>query len=326
MFAISTPGGLGPLEMGKISRLANAFDAELELFHCIYDVEVARPRRFGTRGAQDDIHEFVEFRRQQLERTADRLRAEGVRVRTSIRWDYPTYEGIVRQVLRHKPGLLIAQTTRMGRVARLLLTRTDFKLIETCPCPVLFIKTRRPYSDVVMVAAVDPGLTHGKPAALDEEVLDSASVICDALSGKLVVFHARVPWEEAVRGDPTLRKVPQAVSEDMHSAYRDNIDSQVLALARQHNVPRQRVHVVEGDASEVLPRFVYHQMADIVAMGAVARSLLRRALIGHTTERVLDALDCDVLVVKPSGFRTRVSRQSTHHVERSAALPARYVW
>jgi hypothetical protein len=48
-------------------------------------------------------------------------------------------------------------------------------------------------------------------------------------------------------------------------------------------------------------------------------------LIGHMAERVLDALECDVLIVKPPGFQTPVSRESTHHIARSAAHRARYV-
>jgi universal stress protein E len=37
-------------------------------------------------------------------------------------------------------------------------------------------------------------------------------------------------------------------------------------------------------------------------MGAVSRSALERMLIGQTAEQVLDAVDCDVLVVKPPDF------------------------
>jgi nucleotide-binding universal stress UspA family protein len=35
-------------------------------------------------------------------------------------------------------------------------------------------------------------------------------------------------------------------------------------------------------------------------MGAVARSRLRRLLVGSTAEAVMDRLACDVLAVKPS--------------------------
>jgi universal stress protein E len=47
--------------------------------------------------------------------------------------------------------------------------------------------------------------------------------------------------------------------------------------------------------------------AQIVVMGAISRSGLRRIFIGNTAERVLDALSCDVLVVKPPGFKTSVT-------------------
>jgi universal stress protein E len=45
----------------------------------------------------------------------------------------------------------------------------------------------------------------------------------------------------------------------------------------------------------------------MLVMGAISRSAVGRLLIGSTAERVLDALPCDVLIVKP-GHR-RASRR-----------------
>ena len=42
-------------------------------------------------------------------------------------------------------------------------------------------------------------------------------------------------------------------------------------------------------------------------MGALSRSGLQRLIIGNTAERVLGALECDVLVIKPQTFATRVA-------------------
>jgi hypothetical protein len=176
MFAVASPGGVDPGTMEKTVQVSSALDAEFELFYCAFDADVARPGRFATRGAHEDIHQFVEQRHQQLEYNAQRLRAWGVRVRTSIRWDSPTYQGIVRQVLRHKPKLLIVQSTRRGRAGRLLPTHTDYKLIESCSCPLLLIKTQRPYANPSLIAAVDPEHGHNKPAALDDEILGSTSL------------------------------------------------------------------------------------------------------------------------------------------------------
>ena len=308
MCSIPSLGDIAPIERDKIGKLTAGLGAELEVFHCIYDADVARPSRFGTRGAQEDIHEFVDRRREQLEITAAHLRDRGLRVRASVRWDAPAHEGIVRQVLRHRPDLLIVGLTHR---APLQLTRTDFKLIEYCPCPVLFMKTRRPYSDVVIAAAVDPTLAHRKPAALDVAILDSASRLRDALRARLLLFHARSAPEGALRTSAAAAEDP---------------DSQLHRLARRYDIPHQRVHVLDGSPAQALLRLSEQQKTDIVVMGAAARSPLRRALIGHTAERVLDALESDVLVVKVPGFQTPVSRQSTHHVATSSALPSRYIF
>jgi hypothetical protein len=57
--------------------------------------------------------------------------------------------------------------------------------------------------------------------------------------------------------------------------------------------------------------------AGVVVMGAVSRSGLARLFIGNTAERVLDHVDCDVLVVKPRGFKTRVERRPAVSAPRS---------
>lgn len=313
MVAVAAPGSMSPIEMGKISRLALALDAPVELFHC---ADAAAP---APQGEERAIRERVQTRRQQLEGLAGRMRMGGVRVRTSVRWDHPAYAGIVRQVLRHKPSLLIAHPTQRGRARRLWLGRDDFKLIEACPCPVLFMKTRRPYTDAVVLAAVDPGHAHGKPAALDEEILGWASRLGDALSAKLLVFYAHVPWEQVMRTEREFQVAPETVRADVAAAWRNTLDGAALELAEQYAVPRRRVHIAEGDAREMLARFAQEVMADIVVMGAAGRSGIGRLLIGHTAQRMLDALDCDVLIVKASGFRSSVGPQSTHH---SSALGA----
>jgi universal stress protein E len=309
MLSIPSLGEIPSIEMDKVCKLTAGLGAELELFHCIYDPEVARPGRFGTRGAQEDIHEFIERRRQQLEIAAGRLRGRGLSVRISIRWDYPTHEGIVRQVMRHRPDLLIAGTTIAGRLP---LTRTDFRLIETCPCPILFMKTRRPYSDVLIAASVDPARAHDKPAALDLAILDSASTVRDALAARLLMFHARTA---------------RAHAEQTPAAATDELESRPLwTLAGRYDIPHQRVHLSSGHPTEVLLQLAQRHKTDIVVMGVAARSPLRRALIGHTAERVLDLLESDVLIVKEPGFQTSVSRQSTHHVEKSPSLRSQYIF
>ena len=317
MFAVPSLHDIDPVEADKVARITAALDARLELYHCLFDADLSRSGQIGAARAQEVIQQRVVSVQRGLERSAERLRTRGITVGTSVRWDYPVYEGIVRQVLRHRPQLLVARSGRHGRLARLVPSHTDWKLIETCPCPLLLLKTRRPYGKPpLIVAAVDPGHAHDKPAALDERILESAARLSGALSGRLLVFHARIPWDEAIRADPELRDLPEYRDEQIHRAYVAQVHTRVLKLAERHEVARSQVHIEDGHAAEALPRYAKQRKADLIVMGAVSRSRLRRAFIGHTAERVLDALDSDVLILKPPGFHTAVRRESTHHVRR----------
>lgn len=51
-----------------------------------------------------------------------------------------------------------------------------------------------------------------------------------------------------------------------------------------------------------MPRLAGALRADIVMMGAISRSGVRRAFIGSTAEDVLENLPCDALIVKPPDF------------------------
>lgn len=326
MLAVRSPDEIDPIEADKVARICTALDAQLELFHCVFDANAAGPGQFAPAETREDIRHLASSEQRALERAAEWFRAQGLHVRASVRWDDPVYEGIVRQVLRHRPRLLVAESSSRWRAGRLFLFHTDWRLIETCPCPLLLLKTRRHYAEPRVVAAVDPGHAHDKPAALDERILDSAGLLSDALSGTLEVFHAHTPWDEVTRMNPELRDLPEYRDEESHRAYLAQVETRVLELAERHNIARGQVHVEDGPVAEALHRYAHQRQADIVAMGAVSRSRLRRALIGYTAERVLDALDSDVLIVKPPGFRTPVRQQSTHHVAPSAGLRIRTMW
>ena len=67
-------------------------------------------------------------------------------------------------------------------------------------------------------------------------------------------------------------------------------------------IPRDRAHLVDGNPARVIPRLAKKLNAGIVVMGALSRSGLGRVFIGNTAERILGALPCDVLVIKPQAL------------------------
>ena len=315
-----------PETIDKAVQLASALGAELEFFQCVFEPAAARSGRLTPRHVSGVIRSIVRRAHQKLETQAEVVRSRGLRVRTSVRWDHPPADGIVRQVLRRSPDLVLFEAARKRPGAHWIHRRTDFRLIERCPRAVLLIKNARLYNGRCTLAAVDPARAHDKPLALDDAVLRAAATISGALAREQQAFHACVPWPEKARELLELRSAPEEVYAEARSAYLRDVEDRVRELARRHGILDAHVHVEEGAAPELLPRLVRNTAADIVVVGAVARSLWKRTWVGHTAERILDALDCDLLVVKPPGFRVAVPPQSVHRIDRAQALPGRYIW
>src|ERR1035438_6012520 len=175
MFAVAKPDSVGSAVLDKVVRLTIALGAELELFHCVDRSLVAQPQRPSANDNESEVGEIIDRQLQELEQCAQGLRRPQLKVRPSVTWEYPVHEGIVRQVLRHQPDLLIVQPSRPHEPW--MLGYTDYKLIETCPCPLLMMKTTRPYIDCCLIAAVDPMHEHDKPAALDDAIANAATVM-----------------------------------------------------------------------------------------------------------------------------------------------------
>ena len=81
---------------------------------------------------------------------------------------------------------------------------------------------------------------------------------------------------------------------------KSSLKSSGIPSGRRHLIGLHPVDAVLATAREL--------RSDIVVMGAVSRSGLKRLFIGNTAEQLLDRLACDLLIVKPPGFGARVRR------------------
>jgi universal stress protein E len=291
----------------KAAQIAKALDAEVELFQCLDDtIYLDEPGRAGTalRKMQAERREKAILR---LEDFAQRMRRHGISVWANAGWDFPAYEALVRRGQKVGAGLIIVERHLGKHHAPWLLSYTDWGLLRHAAVPVLIVKSPQPYRHPTVLAAVDPGQAHAKPARLDDEILQVASEWAGNLRGKLQVMHAFSPPSliDGGAGVGAAVLATELIAGAEHQA-------QVLLkdlLAARHIRPAG-IQVANAPPSIAIPAAASKLGAKLVVMGAVSRSSLKRMFIGNTAERVLDALPCDVLVVKPPGYTSDVSRRS----------------
>lgn len=303
LVAIKDPASRRQPALRKAAQLAQGLKARIELFHAL-----ATPVYLDAFLAQGTS--LQQWQKQQhdramakLEKLAAPLRESGIAVDVRCEWDFPAFEAVIRRAQRSGAGLIAAERHAGRHLLPWLLRFNDWELLRRSPVPVLLVKTPRIWRKPAVLAAIDPSHSFAKPARLDAAILATASAVTAALGGKLHVTHA-FPGVSMLGA--SLDPVPASAAEAIERrAAREARKAFVAEIARSPARSARR-HFVTGQAIDVIPLLARRQRAGLVVMGAISRSGLSRLVIGDTAERILDALPCDALVVKPSGFKPRV--------------------
>ncbi len=305
LVAVKDPTAKSLPAVAKGAQLARSFGAQLELFHGI-----STPLYVDAYSYKESLPELERRmkaeRIEQLEAIAKGLRGPELDVSVCVVWDFPVYEAIVRHSARTKVDLIVAERHAKPHVAPGLLQLTDWELLRTSPVPVLLVKTKGPYKNPVVLAAVDPAHTLSKPANLDEEILRLGKSFSTALRGPLHAVHAYIPvipetLQSRIVGDDALKKLEARTAAAARHRLSRAVQTAGIKKPRAHVVARHPIDAIEQTARKV--------HSDIVVMGAISRSGIKRFFFGNTAEALLDSLGCDLLIVKPGHFAPRVPKR-----------------
>jgi universal stress protein E len=296
--------------MHRAAWLASQIGAELELVICYYNEYLSGDRLFDSPSLEKARSEVMANEEKLLEELAESLRNDNIVVRTTVLWDHPLYEGIVRRAVESGAEIVFKDTHHHSAVARAMLTNTDWNLIRTCPVPLWLVKPRDMAAVPTIIASIDPMNEHDKPAALDDEILQISRMLGAATGASVHAFHSYDP-RIAVATATANAYIPVSlpfdeIEQQMHEDHQKRFGE----IASFHDINDAHAHLASGLTHEELPALAEQISADLVVMGAVARNRWKRLFVGATAERTLEFLPCDLLIIKPDWFHTPVEQGS----------------
>jgi universal stress protein E len=207
------------------------------------------------------------------------VNTDKVAVTVDTMCESPLYEGIVHKTQRSHPDLVIRSVGGTETLEPGVLSATDWHLVRTSPVPLMLVRGNPWRQPPRLAAAIDvtdqPGLT--------QAILRAGAWLAQRCEGSLEILHA----------DSTI-----TADEVTTGARRAQVCEQVSAAG----VQAQHVHVVPGDPAIALPTFAASRRYDMVILGALTHRKVLTDLVGTLTGRLIQALDCDFLLVKPAGF------------------------
>ncbi len=270
--------------VAKAMVLARHFGARLELFLCDSEHAYSLRHAYDPAGVAEAERACISTGERYLD-SVRRSLAEDVSVTTCVACASPLYEAIVHRVQEARPDLVIKSAAGHHPLQRFTLDANDWQLARTCPVPLLLTRGRPWSARSRFAAAVDVGDPAG--AGLARSIMQTAGFFTLGCRGQLdVIFSDRDPTDTegcAERKDALAR------------------------LVSEFHVGGEHQHVLAGEADDTLPAFTARQDYDLVFLGALTRRHGASALIGTLTSRLVDALECDFVLVKSESYVTPVA-------------------
>lgn len=254
-----------------------------------------------------DVQSLLQQEQQaRLKEVAKSVKSLGVRPSARVIIGEPFLE-IIRDVIHNQRDLVIMTAEGKSGIRQRLFGSTSKRLMRKCPTPVLVLKPSREKLFRQILAAIDPEVTGDAHDTLNGLVLQLATSLAIRENAQLHIVHA---W--SLLGESQMRRIGGIPDADIDRALRDEANRRrklIEKLLLKHSVEHYRLHLIKGDAAMVIPQLVAKLGIDLLTIGTVCRIGIPGFIIGNTAERVLDAVDCSVLTVKPEGFVSPVAPQ-----------------
>ncbi|AZZ97895.1 universal stress protein UspE [Pseudoalteromonas sp. R3] len=228
---------------------------------------------------------------------------QNIDIETKVVWHNRPYEAIIKTVLEHEFDLVIKATHQHDTLKSVIFTPTDWHLIRKCPAPVLLVKDHAWPEKGEILAAVNAVSDDEQHQALNHRIIKDAQFLCELANASLslVNTYPATPVNIAI-------EIPEFNPSQYNEAVKKHHEEETWALAERFGLGKAQCVIKEGLPEDVIPHIAKEHNAELVVIGTVGRTGLSAALVGNTAEHVIDSLDCDVLALKPDGYKSPLAQ------------------
>jgi nucleotide-binding universal stress UspA family protein len=214
----------------------------------------------------------------------------------------PAFE-LIRQAVRGGHDLVVKAAR--GRDVRHMTSfgSTALHLVRKSPVPVLLMSPDRRLLEAPKVLCAVELDDAAEGDVLNRQLLRSAAHLADSYDADLHVIHV---------ADPVRTSVYRAfLSEESYSKFTAERQSgllrdfEALLASELSGRPRVHAHLRSGNPSDVLTDLVASERFSHLVMGSVGHHE-EGVLMGSLAEDVLSRVECCVLTLKPSSFKSPV--------------------
>ncbi|GGG51864.1 hypothetical protein GCM10011403_06300 [Pseudohongiella nitratireducens] len=248
--------------------------------------------RERTRQLLAEQHQRVdEYYQSQLDKCLNRFSTQGIEAQARLGHDKNGDAWMQAQIQDYQPDLVIKSIQDQSRLSRILITSTDWKLVTSCPCPLLLVKAQPWHDSGCIMAAVDPMHSKAQQSQLDHLLLNTTVNLANRVQLNAKVFHSYLPdisnmFPKVINADEYIQEIRQQHLQSLRP------------LLAEHGLQEDALCLKRGNLIRTLSQVIRQEKVNILVLGALSRNFVEKAIIGSTAEKILHDTSCDVLVMK----------------------------
>lgn len=278
--------------LAEAVRLARRHGSRLTLLHVIDETPSdSRWMVFGV--PPTDIEQAL--RKRADEELARRIATmcDGLEADSAVVFGKPSVT-VVREASERGAGLIVIGRTGESLLERMLLGSTAERLLRMAPQMVLVVRPKGEPGFKRILAPVDF-------SDYSRDALQVAARIARDEGGELHVLHAYEYAGLAQIASATSITATESFQQELEAQSRKQLETLIEEVDLFGVTPQ--VHLRVGLASQEVISFAKDEACDLIVMGSIGRTGLKRLFIGNTAERVVRAVPSSVLTVKPADFK-----------------------
>jgi universal stress protein E len=260
--------------------LAGQFGARVELFLCEAEQAYELAHAYDREGIEEARATSIAKARDYLCDLRACAPATDIEITIDAVCESPLYEAVARKVLRSTPDLVVKGLAAEHGGRRRTADANDWQLMRTCPATLLLTGRRAWHVPPRFAAAVD--VSEHETPSLPHDIMQAARMLVLPWQARLDVLYGKSGTSDVA--------VPSHAEK-------------LQGICNACEVTPDRIHVLDGPPEESLAPFAQEQDFDVLVLGALTHRPAGTALVGTLTSKLLDALECDFVLVKPSSYR-----------------------
>lgn len=275
----------------------------LTLFLCCYDLSYEMTSLSSSDERKTMQYLVIKENQAWLDALAVPYQNEGVTINSVVIWHHRPFQAAILEVLKNGHDLVVKATHPHSKLSAILFTPTDWNLLRKCPVPLLLVKHHKWPEKGNIICAIDcKSMQDDDHHQLNQQIITEAKAMSKIINATahLVTAYPSPPMN-------IMLELPEFDPIGYEKGLNEFHKKTLLEYAQINKIAESETHLIQGLPEDVISRIAKEIDAELVILGTVGRSGLTATLLGQTAEQVIDQLDCDLLALKPTGYKSPIT-------------------